>query len=505
MVHLIQRAADFGAAPAIVDQSGEHTFTELDRASRRIVGRLSRSLSQPAVSRVALLIPPGFEYVAALWGIWGAGATAVPLCPSHPAPELDYVLRDSGASLAVAGSRQFDLLAGTTANFRTLPVEDLLIPGQDKDPIHPASAAGPALILYTSGSTGRPKGVVLSHANLEAQIRMLISAWDWRPEDRILHTLPLHHTHGLVNALLCPLWCGAVCEFLPRFDPSEVWNRLKGNQVTVFMGVPTMYAKLLGYRRELSGKPGQVPQASCTSLRLMVSGSAALPVALFDDWKATTGQVLLERYGMTEIGMALSNPLSGERRPGFVGQPLPGVQMRRVDEQGDVLDQDEMAGEVEVRGAAVFAEYWGKAEETAAAFRNGWFRTGDMAVIGDGYWKILGRKSVDIIKTGGHKVSAPEVENVLLGHPLIRECAVIGVTDAIWGQRVCAVVAPEKGGKLVLEELRRWSKKRLASYKTPTRLEIVASLPRNAMGKVVKPVLARALAAEGSVSFGEDS
>ena len=236
----------------------------------------------------------------------------------------------------------------------------------------------------------------------------------------------------------------------------------------------------------------------------MVSGSAPLPVDLFNEWRTATGQILLERYGMTEIGMALSNPLKGARRPGFVGKPLPGVQIRRVDDTGDVIERDEVAGEIEVRGEAVFGEYWRRPEETAQAFHNGWFRTGDVAVIEDEYWKILGRISVDIIKTGGHKVTALEVEDVLLGHPFIRECAVIGVTDSVWGQQVGAVVALNKGEDLDIEELRSWTKKHLAAYKAPTLLEIVESLPRNAMGKVVKPALARILSG-GSLPLGENS
>ena len=489
MVHLIQRAADFGRAPAIVDQAGEHTFTGLDQAARRIAACLSGTLSRPSGSRVALLIAPGFEYVATLWGIWRAGATAVPLCLSHPPPEIHFALKDTGAELAVAGSGALELLqkGASGTDCAVLAGKDL---GRSKENRRKdVSTAADAMILYTSGSTGKPKGVVLSHANLEAQIKMLCSAWGWARSDRILHTLPLHHTHGIVNALLCSLWTGAVCEFLPRFEAASAWHRLASSEITLFMAVPTMYARLIAHWKGLAREEREVLGRGCAQLRLMVSGSAALPVEVFHEWKEMTGHTLLERYGMTEIGMALSNPLQGQRRAGTVGAPLPGVEIRRITEDGAALTRDDIPGEIEVKGPAVFEQYWQRPRETGESFHDGWFRTGDVAIIEDGYWKILGRKSVDIIKTGGYKVSALEVENVLSSHRLIQECAVIGVADKVWGQRVCAIVSLEQGQALELEDLRSWSKERLAPYKVPTRLVILDSLPRNPMGKVVKPLL----------------
>ncbi len=436
------------------------------------------------------MIDPGLEYTATLWGTWMAGATAVPLCLSHPPPELHFVLDDAGAEVAIVGPRFRDQLLKAVEGTGCLvfSVEDLLnrpAGGKREEP----SGAGDALILYTSGSTGTPKGVVLSHANLEAQIKMLCSAWNWARSDRILHTLPLHHTHGLVNALLCSLWTGAVCEFLPRFETAEVWRRLASGEITLFMGVPTMYAKLISDWKALARPEQDGLGRGCAQLRLMVSGSAALPAHVFAEWEEITGQVLLERYGMTEIGMALSNPLQGQRRTGTVGAPLAGVQLRRVTEDGATLTQDDIPGEIEVKSPAVFEQYWRQPRETTESFHDGWFRTGDVAVIEDGYWKILGRQSVDIIKTGGYKISALEVENVLLHHSFIRECAVIGLDDAVWGERVCAIVSLTEQQDLDLEDLRSWSKQRLAPYKVPTRLVVLDSLPRNAMGKVVKPQL----------------
>jgi malonyl-CoA/methylmalonyl-CoA synthetase len=224
-------------------------------------------------------------------------------------------------------------------------------------------------------------------------------------------------------------------------------------------------------------------------MRLMVSGSAALPVSIAEKWKRISGHTLLERYGMTEIGMALSNPLHGERRIGTVGKALPGVKVRLVDNRGRTIAEENTPGEILVRGSSVFQEYWKKEEITHLAFQNGWFRTGDVAVLENGYYRILGRNSVDIIKTGGYKVSALEIEEVLRSHPGIKECAVVGVEDEEWGERVSSVVTLEPGHALDVQQLRNWAADKLANYKIPTRLCVVDNLPRNAMGKVRKPEL----------------
>ncbi|HLM69511.1 MAG TPA: AMP-binding protein, partial [Longimicrobium sp.] len=233
--------------------------------------------------------------------------------------------------------------------------------------------------------------------------------------------------------------------------------------------------------------------AACAAMRLMVSGSAALPVRTLERWREISGHVLLERYGMTEIGMALGNPLHGERRPGFVGVPLPGVEARLVDDDGAEVEPG-TPGEVEIRGPTVFLEYWRRPEATAEAFRDGWFRTGDVGVVEGGYWRLLGRRSVDIIKTGGFKVSALEIEEVLRTHPEIGECAVVGVEDGEWGERVCVAAEVADDSALTLEALQAWARGHLAPYKLPRALRRVDALPRNAMGKVVKPEVAKLFA-----------
>jgi malonyl-CoA/methylmalonyl-CoA synthetase len=217
----------------------------------------------------------------------------------------------------------------------------------------------------------------------------------------------------------------------------------------------------------------------------MMSGSAALPVQTLAKWRAITGHTLLERYGMTEIAMALSNPLHGERRPGFVGTPLPGVVIRLVDQDGLVVPPG-TAGEIEVRAPGVFLEYWRRPEETERAFRDGWFRTGDVAVIEDDAFRLLGRLSIDIIKTGGHKVSALEIESVLRDHPAVAQCAVVGIADEMWGEKICVAIELCAATELPLRDLQEWAKVRLAPYKIPRDLRYVDALPRNAMGKVLK-------------------
>jgi malonyl-CoA/methylmalonyl-CoA synthetase len=345
------------------------------------------------------------------------------------------------------------------------------------------------MMLYTSGTTSRPKGVVSTHANIRAQILALVDAWGWEADDRIPLFLPLHHIHGIVNVLSCALWSGARVEAFPAFDLEGILERVGEGAYTVFMAVPTIYVKLIRALEEAAAEDRERWSRGFGAMRLMISGSAALPAAIHQRWTGLTGQKLLERYGMTEIGMGLSNPLHGERRPGAVGQPLPGVELRLVSEEGAVIQGGGRPGEIQVRGPAVFNEYWKRPEATAEAFVDGWFRTGDMAVLEDGYFRILGRLSVDIIKSGGEKLSALEIEDVLREHPDIREVAVVGVPDETWGEAVGAAVITREGRPLELEVVRTWARDRMAAAKLPRRLRVVEDLPRNAMGKVMKPAV----------------
>lgn len=483
------------------DVHGDITYRELLAAAHRVAARLLDGREDLGGERVAFLIPPSFEWVALEWGIWLAGGVAVPLALSHPAAELAYTLGDSGATVAVASAELAERLRPLAEDrgLRFLTPEQALT--SEKQPDQPGTRphlepSRGAMILYTSGTTGQPKGAVLSHGNIQAQVESLVSAWKWSEDDAILEFLPLHHLHGIVNILACALWSGARCEILPRFDADEVWRRLEAGRATLLMAVPTIYRRLISTWEEATVERREALSAAAAELRLMVSGSAALPVETLERWHEITGHVLLERYGMTEIGMALSNPLEGERVPGAVGLALPGVDVRLVSEEGETLG-DGVAGEIEVRGPAVFKEYLGRPDTTQASFRGAWFCTGDVAVREGGVYRILGRQSVDIIKTGGEKVSALEIESVLRQHPAICECAVVGVADEDWGERVAVVVVLEEcqvldegqvsEAGLELETLRQWARDHLAPYKMPSRLICASDLPRNAMGKVVKP------------------
>jgi malonyl-CoA/methylmalonyl-CoA synthetase len=345
------------------------------------------------------------------------------------------------------------------------------------------------MIVYTSGTTARPKGVVTTHANIGAQVAALVEAWEWRPTDRLLLALPLHHLHGIVNGLGCALAVNATCEILPVFEAATIWDRFSSGEITVFTAVPTMYHRLIAAWDAAPPAEQRTWSKGAGRARLMMSGSAALPVQTLERWREITGHTLLERYGMTETCMVLSNPLRGERRPGSVGTPLPGVEVRLVDESGAVVPEG-TSGELEIRGPGVFLEYWQRPVETQAAFRGGWFQTGDIAIVERGAYRLLGRTAVDIIKTGGFKVSALEIEELLRLHPCIAECAVVGVADDEWGERVSAAVELRDGATLSLADLQLWAKPRLAPYKIPRDLRPLAALPRNAMGKVTKPEVA---------------
>ncbi|RME97351.1 MAG: long-chain fatty acid--CoA ligase [Chloroflexi bacterium] len=488
---LIERALQFDNRTAIVTLNAEYSYRQLLNSSARAAAGLLNGRNDLTEARVAFLTPPGFEYAAVQWGIWRAGGIAVPLAVSHPAPELEYVIADSDAEIVVAhpdfAGKLRPVAHKLHRRFVTTPELLSATASRQLPQVEPQRRA---MIVYTSGTTGKPKGVVSTHQNIQAQVTAMVSAWGWSADDRILHVLPLHHVHGIVNVLTTPLWVGASCFILPKFNAEQVWQIFETGQITAFMAVPTIYARLIAAWDAALPERRQAMSAACVQMRLMVSGSAALPVSVLEKWRQISGHTLLERYGMTEIGMGLSNPLRGERVPGHVGRPMPGVELRLVDEAGLPVDAPNTPGEIQVRGPGVFREYWQRPQATAQAFQDGWFRTGDTALRRpDGVYRILGRNSVDIIKTGGFKVSALEIEEVLRTHPAIRECAVVGVPDPEWGERVCAALVLETGASLAAEGLRGWAKERLAPYKVPSEILVLDDLPRNAMGKVTKPAL----------------
>ena len=283
------------------------------------------------------------------WGIWRAGGVAVPLPLNSTRSELEYFIDDTGASVLVFDALAETLLAPIAAarGIRALSCDEAV--AHQTAQLPDVASERRAMILYTSGTTSRPKGVVTTHANIAAQITSLVEAWEWSADDRIVLCLPLHHVHGIINVVSCALWSGATCEMLPRFDANAVWERIASGSVTLFMAVPTVYVRLIAAWDAASPERRAVLSQACEKLRLMVSGSAALPVSTLERWKEISGHTLLERYGMTEIGMALSNPYRGERVPGSVGTPLPSVEVQLVGENGEPVAPG-MPGEIEVRG-----------------------------------------------------------------------------------------------------------------------------------------------------------
>ncbi|XP_007477372.1 malonate--CoA ligase ACSF3, mitochondrial [Monodelphis domestica] len=517
------RALAYGDKIALVDHGGQYTYKDLYYSSVRLsqeICKIHNCLSGDIKGeRISFICSNDVSYVIAQWASWMSGGIAVPLYKKHPASELEYVIRDSQSSLVIAGNEYVDLITPivTKIGVPFLPLPPTVC-GREAD--EPTIEHTPqlewrdrgAMIIYTSGTTGRPKGVLSTHQNLKAVITGLVDKWAWTKNDVILHVLPLHHVHGVVNKLLCPLWVGATCVMLPEFNAKVVWEKFLSSEkprINVFMAVPTIYSKLMDYYDKHFTQPHvqDFIRAVCgEKIRLMVSGSAALPVPVLERWKKLTGHTLLERYGMTEIGMALSNPLMGTRVPGAVGTPLPGVEVCIVSEssrkenhsysihaQGDqngtkvTPGSEGKEGELLVRGPTVFQEYWNKPEETKNAFTpDGWFKTGDTAVFKDNRYWIMGRTSVDIIKSGGYKISALEVERHLLSHPSIMDVAVIGVPDMTWGQRIAAVVKLREGQSLSYKDLKEWARGCMAAYTIPSELLLVEEIPRNQMGKINK-------------------
>ncbi|KAL2840869.1 hypothetical protein BJY01DRAFT_236572 [Aspergillus pseudoustus] len=496
---------------AVIDTTKGQQFTYIqllaDAAAlkKRILEELDlTSTGDLEERRIAYLVPNGYDYVVTQWAVWAAGGVSVPLCTSHPVQELLYTIGDSDPSLVI--------LHPTFSKFETPLREGSPNPTRAFMALTPFTQAADssavqipeftdkyfperrALMIYTSGTTSNPKGCVTTHKTITFQAQSLIEAWNYEPSDHLIHVLPLHHIHGIINGLVATLLSGATVEMHPKFDPATIWTRWQTQgSSTMFFAVPTIYSRLVDYfEMHIRGTEQETAaRAGASALRLLVSGSAALPTPIKTKFAAITAQTLLERYGMTEIGMGLSCGLETARRiDGSVGWPLPNVQVRLTDkETGAVLDSVDVDGMIEVKGDNVFLEYWRRPEATAKEFTaDGWFKTGDVARRDEnGAYFIQGRASVDIIKSGGYKISALEVERKLLALDEVQEVAVVGIADEEWGQRVAAVVKQRAGTEpLELQALRARLKQEMAPYKIPTVLKLVDSIERNAMGKVNK-------------------
>ncbi|AUD02565.1 acyl-CoA synthetase [Spirosoma pollinicola] len=489
MLSLLRRQPIKPAKTAIVANNRSYSYHDLQEASHQFASILLEDRADLLEARVAFMVLPGFDYVRTQWGIWLAGGIAVPLCITYPLASLQYVIEDTQAEIIVV-SPEFEPVLKAYSELNNIR---FIVVGESQTQLASVlpklEPTRRAMILYTSGTTNLPKGVVTTHANIEAQVSTLVYAWAYSDQDTILCVLPLHHVHGIINVISCTLWAGGTVEFLPNFSAERVFDWFTKTALQpvsgLFMAVPTIYFKLIAYFDSLPDEQQKALKASMTTFRLMVSGSAALPVSVMEKWETISGHRLLERYGMTEIGMAISNPYLGERRAGHIGQALPGVTIRLVDEQNQEVAPGD-AGEIQVKGANVFQEYWRKPDATEATFTaDGWFKTGDVAVQDDGYYKILGRSSIDIIKSGGYKISALEIEEVLRTHPQISDCSVVGVDNEEWGELVVAALVVNDTA-LDTSLLNAWIRELMPAYKVPRQYLIVDDLPRNAMGKVTK-------------------
>ncbi|WP_340684726.1 acyl-CoA synthetase [Amycolatopsis coloradensis] len=452
---------------------GDISLTYDDVAA--IAGTLARDLPS---DRVAVWATPSVHTSVAVVAALLAGVPAIPLNPKIGERELAHILTDSEPVLVLAEPG-----VGLPAGLSGLPRRDVVLEGTPVDLPAEPDAEAPALIVYTSGTTGPPKGVVLPRRAISTTLDALEDAWEWTADDVLVHGLPLFHVHGLILGILGPLRRGGSVRHLGRFSTEGVARELASG-ATMLFGVPTMYHRI-------AGEVGEDPSLAeaLGGARLLVSGSAALPVHDHQRITAATGRRVIERYGMTETLMNTSIRADGEHVPGTVGVPLRGVDLRLVDEAGKPVEEIETVGEIQVRGQNLFTEYLNRPDATEAAFDDGWFRTGDMATRdGAGYVKIVGRKATDLIKSGGYKIGAGEIENALMEHPGVAEVAVTGEPDDDLGERIVAWVVPE-GERPAESELADHVSRLLSPHKRPRVVRYLEALPRNDMGKVMKRAL----------------
>jgi len=472
------------------------TYHQLEN---RVVGAMAylESLGVQRGDRVALQLPKCLDFIYLHLGIMQMGAVSLPLNPAYPQQELAYFLSDSETAVFFADIHAQSKIDPILSELPHLQhciylgdgTQGLKINEQNEtlttrhSPLVTSSAT--TLMIYTSGTTGRPKGAQITVGNLTANLNSLHEAWGWQDDDVLLHVLPIFHVHGLVVALHGALNAGATAVLIEKFDANDILARLASGNYTVFMAVPTIHRRLY---------------AACTAptdlshMRLMTSGSDRLPDDLFTGYQTTFNYTLLERYGMTETGMNLSNPLHGERRVGSVGLPLPGVEARIVNPEDNSLLPDGEIGEVQIRGTHVCKGYWQQPQKTAEAFTpDGWLCTGDLGLReADGYYTLKGRAK-DLIITGGLNVYPPEVELVLADHPAVAASAVVGCLDDEWGEMITAVIVQKTA--CTTDDIIAYCREKLAHYKAPRRVIFVDELPRNALGKVQKAQLRRELCA----------
>ena len=474
---------DTGEAIRVGD--GALSYAELAGAAAAVAERIH------GIDRVAVWAQPTLELCISVVGALAAGVSVVPINPGLGSRELEHVVTDSAPDklLAWAGVEPEGGLAA-------LPRLDVDRAATGGGPLADALGADDvAFVMYTSGTTGLPKGVQIPRRAITSNLDALAEIWRWTEQDRLTHALPVFHVHGLIIGILGPLRRGGRLEHAGRFSPAALAGALRRGATMAF-GVPTMYGRIA---REAESDR-ELAQAFAGA-RLLVSGSAALPTTVHDRMKRLTGQEVLERYGMTETLMNAGVRLGSEVIPGRVGPPLPGVELRLIGEDGTVLDatDDETIGEIAVRGPNLFEGYLNRPDATAESMRDGWFMTGDLAALdASGSIRLVGRKSTDLIKSGGYRIGAGEIEGALLEHPAVAEVAVTGAPDEDLGERIVAWVVCEQGRRPTADELSEHVATLLTRHKRPREVHFVDALPRNDMGKVVKRALIEAAREETS-------
>lgn len=483
---LLHRLAARGGRTALVQGAIAWSYADLDAAMRAWASELRNRGVTPG-DRVAALAPSSPQLIAAMLGAYAVGAIWVPINTRYRAAEVGHILQDATPSLLLC-----DPSLEAAVPEHDVARQSLAAPEPADASIAEIDDNAPAMLIYTSGTTGRSKGAILSHAAVVEGIEALTGLWGWSDSDVLSLQLPLFHVHGLCIGVHGSLLAGMQMRVHAKFSAAAVVDDVRRHGATIFMGVPTMYTRLLEH---LAERPAD--GAALANARLFTAGSAALPAADLAAFEGHCGHRILERYGMSETLITLSNPLDGERRSGSVGREVPGVRARVVDDAGAPVVDGEV-GELQVQTPAMMSGYWNNPEATAKSFDGPWFRTGDVVQRdADGYVRIVGRKSVDIIKSGGFKISAREIEEALLLHPAVVEAAVVGLPDSTWGERIeAAVVVRESVAPSVLVDHAASS---LADYKKPRAVHIVDSLPRNALGKLQKVMLKQQLLVLGRV------
>ncbi|TNV79998.1 hypothetical protein FGO68_gene16782 [Halteria grandinella] len=515
---LQQHALESPGKVGLIDKLGKHNYKEIYNRSLNLSSKLHTLLSahpkrgtegDPSLKRIITLTDSDSSHALSQYASWGNRAVTIPLSVKATPTEIDYFVNDSQADLIVSQPHYSERISNLNVPIYYIGKDDLTSKAASSSQFAHNSSEDDCLVVYTSGTTGKPKGCMHKHRSVQAQIETLVDYWGWSASDKILNVLPMHHVHGLINVMNCSLWSGATCELRETFKVQDTWEALLRDRshedaLTLFMAVPTIYYSLIKHYHDQKLDKSLV-HSRLSHFRLMVAGSASLPGPTLEEWQSISGQRLLERYGMTEIGMGISNPLYGSRIQGHMGYALPGVKCALRDlESGEIFWDSETAenklssgreGELYIKSPCMFDRYINKPEASRETFtEDGWFKTGDCAIVNQideksGMFKHLGRLSQDIIKKGGYKLSALEIEGTILEHPSVSEIVVVGIPDDKHGQEVAAIILFHKSTTSqdeLLKTIQDHCKKVLSSYKIPRVWKVVEEIPKNAIGKVVK-------------------